>query len=57
MRKLRILVAVHETLIPPDSLEGRTEQEIDEWRTEYDVVSTFKKAGHDVQVLGVLRKP
>ena len=54
MRKLRILVAVHETLIPPDSLEGRTEQEIDEWRTEYDVVSTFKKAGHDVQCVGIL---
>ena len=54
MRKLRILVAVHETLIPPDSLEGHTEHEIDEWRTEYDVVSTFKKARHEVQCVGIL---
>ena len=28
MKKLRILVAVHETLIPPDSLEGHTQSEI-----------------------------
>ncbi len=54
MKKLRILVAVHATLIPPDSLEGRDEREIDEWRTEYDVVSHLKAAGHDVQCLGVL---
>lgn len=54
MKKLRVLVAVHETLIPPDSLDGYSEQEIDEWRTEYDVVSTFRKAGHEVQCVGIL---
>ncbi len=54
MKKLRVLVAVHETLIPPDSLAGYTEQEIDEWRTEYDVVSTFRRAGHEVQCVGIL---
>lgn len=54
MKKLRILVAVHETLIPPDSLEGHTEKEIDEWRTEYDVVSHLKRAGHEVRCLGLL---
>ena len=51
MKKLRILVAVHETLIPPDSLEGHTEKEIDEWRTEYDVMSTLRAMGHDVELL------
>lgn len=54
MRKLRILVAVHESLIPPDSLEGREQREIDEWRTEYDVVSHLKKVGHDVRCIGLL---
>ncbi len=54
MKKLRILVACHETLIPPDSLEGHTEKEIDEWRTEYDVVSHLKRAGHEVRCLGLL---
>jgi D-alanine-D-alanine ligase len=54
MKKLRILVAVHETLIPPDSLDGHTQSEIDEWRVEYDVVSHLKSAGHEVRCLGVL---
>jgi D-alanine-D-alanine ligase len=54
MKKLRILVAVHETLIPPDSLAGHTQSEIDEWRVEYDVVSHLKSAGHEVRCLGVL---
>ena len=48
MRKMRTLVVMHETLVPPESLEGRTEKEIEEWRTEYDVISHLKKAGHEV---------
>jgi D-alanine-D-alanine ligase len=54
MRKLRTLVVVHSSLIPPDSLEGFSEKQIDEWRTEYDVVSALRAAGHEVQILGVL---
>jgi D-alanine-D-alanine ligase len=54
MKKLRLLVAVHETLIPPDSLAGYEQREIDEWRTEYDVVSHLRKAGHDVRCIGLL---
>src|SRR6202046_4568089 len=53
MRKLRALVLVHSTLVPPDSLKGSTEKEIDEWRTEYDVISHLKAAGHEVMPLGV----
>src|SRR5207248_9879463 len=44
---------LHPDLMPPDSLEGRTEQEIHKWKTEYDVVSTLRQAGHDVRPLGV----
>ena len=43
MKRLRTLVVVHSTLVPPDTLEGHSEKEIEEWRTEYDVVSTLKK--------------
>jgi len=50
---MRTLVVVHATLIPPESLDGFTEKEIDEWRTEYDVISALRKAGHDVRCLGV----
>lgn len=54
MKKLRALVVVHASLVPPESLEGHTEKEIEEWRTEYDVATTLRKAGHEVRCLGVL---
>jgi len=54
MRKQRALVVVHASLVPPDSLEGHSDKEIDEWRTEYDVTSTLKARGHEVRCLGVL---
>jgi len=52
-KKLRVLVLVHEDLVPPDSIEGLTPKEIAPWRTEWDVISTIKKMGHDVYPLGV----
>jgi D-alanine-D-alanine ligase len=54
MKKLRVLVVVHASLVPPDSLDGFTPQEIDEFRTEYDVITTLRAMGHEVQCLGVL---
>jgi D-alanine-D-alanine ligase len=54
MKTQRALVVVHASLVPPDSLEGHEEKDIDEWRTEYDVVSTLKSAGHTVRCIGVL---
>jgi D-alanine-D-alanine ligase len=53
MKRLRVLVLMHPDLVPPDSLEGRSEKEIFEWKTEYDVVSTLRAAGHEVRPLGV----
>lgn len=53
VRKLRVLMLTHEDLVPPDTLEGRSEKEILEWRTEFDVVQTLRKLGHDVRVLGL----
>jgi D-alanine-D-alanine ligase len=52
-RKLRVVVLMHPSLVPPDSLEGFTEQESYEWKTEYDVVSTLRELGHEVKPLGV----
>jgi len=54
MKRLRALVVMHASLVPPENLEGRNEKEINEWRTEYDVTSTLRKNGHDVRCLGVL---
>ena len=53
MKRLRVLVLVHPDLIPPESSKGYTEQEKNVWKTEYDVVSTLRTAGHEVRPLGV----
>jgi len=53
VKSLRILALMHPQLVPPDSLEGHEEKEINIWKTEFDVVSTLRKAGHEVQPLGV----
>jgi D-alanine-D-alanine ligase len=53
MKKQRALVLVHESLVPPDSLEGYSEKQIDEWRTEYDVMAQLRAAGHEVKPLGL----
>jgi len=52
MRRLRILVLMHKDLVPPDQLNGQDLQAV-EWKTEYDVVSTLRKSGHEVIALGV----
>src|SRR6202451_1282826 len=54
MKKQRVLVVLHSSLVPPDTLDGRTEKEIAEWRTEFDVISTLKARGHEVLSVGVL---
>ncbi len=51
--KLRVLALVHRHLIPPDELPEGTNLESAPWRTEYDVISTLKLMGHEVQTLGV----
>ncbi len=53
MKKLRVLVLVHEDLVPPDDVTGVPESELDVYRTEFDVVSTLRDFGHTVQPLGL----
>jgi len=50
---LRIMVLMHEDLVPPDSLRGVDKAEKALIKTEFDVSSTLKKIGHEVQNLGV----
>jgi len=54
MKRSRVLVVLHPSLMPPDSLEGQDPKAIDEWRTEFDVIQTLKASGHEVRALGVL---
>ena len=53
MRRLRVLVLMHPDFMPPESTDGYSTQEINVWKTEFDVVSTLRAAGHDVRPLGV----
>jgi D-alanine-D-alanine ligase len=53
MKRLRVLVLLHPDLMPPESSKGYSEQEINAWKTEYDVVHTLRAAGHEVRPLGV----
>lgn len=52
-RRLRVLVITHETLVPPDDLSGYSDQQIEEFKAEYDVVKALRDLGHDVHVLGL----
>jgi D-alanine-D-alanine ligase len=52
MKKLRLLALMDEALVPPDEVEGVDVSEV-EWKTEFDVVSTLRELGHEVQCLGV----
>ena len=53
MKKLRILVLVHPDLVPPDVASSLSTKEAFDIKTEADVISTLRKLGHDVHVLGV----
>ena len=53
MKPLRIVVLMHESLVPPESMEGFSDKEVGEWKTEFDVVSTLRQMGHDARPLGV----
>ncbi len=53
MKKLRVLVLVHPTLVPPESLVGQSKDDIFRWKTEYSVVQTQRAMGHEARPLGV----
>lgn len=53
MRKLRVLALVRSGHVPPDSLEGCSESELDNLKAEFDVVATLRDMGHEVRPLGV----
>jgi len=52
MKRLRILVLMHKDLVPPDHPNGHDLKNV-EWKTEFDVVNTLRKLGHEVFPLGV----
>jgi D-alanine-D-alanine ligase len=53
MKKLRILVLMHESLVPPESADTMTVEELQDFKTEYDVLSTLQNMGHEARPLGL----
>ena len=43
LRRLRVLALMHESLVPPDDAKG-VDLEAAEWKTEYGVVTTLRRA-------------
>src|SRR3989442_13112744 len=52
-KKLRIIVLMHQDLVPPETLDGLSDKEKIEIKTEFDVTSTLKKMGHEVYAVGL----
>ncbi len=53
MKKLRVTVLMDEELVPPESIEGVSDREMLNWKTEYDVLVTLRDLGHHAEPLGV----
>src|SRR5688572_17943332 len=53
MRKLRVLVAMHDVLVPPADAEKLPASATWDYQMELDVVRTLTALGHEVHALGV----
>lgn len=53
MTKRRVLVLVREGLIPPEDVKGMSEEEIDPFRMELNVLNALEALGHETKVIGV----
>jgi D-alanine-D-alanine ligase len=53
MKKLRVLMLMHEGCVPPDSIEGVSDEDMAAWKTEYDVKVSLHTLGHEVIPLPV----
>lgn len=52
MKRQRIQILMHEHLVPPDDASAKN-REGAPWMTEFDVVTTLRELGHEVEVLPV----
>jgi D-alanine-D-alanine ligase len=52
-KKLKVLVLMHEDLVPPADISGLSDKQLADFRTEYDVIAGLEELGHEVHRLGV----
>jgi D-alanine-D-alanine ligase len=53
MNRYRVLMMVHEALVPPKDVSTLSEGEIDKFRTEHNALTALANLGHDVRVIGI----
>ena len=53
MRRLRVIVLMHEDLVPPDDPSALSPEKQAEIQCEWDVVRTLRASGHEVVSLGL----
>ena len=53
MKRLRVMVLMHEDLVPPQTLDGLDPKERELVKTEFEVVQALRDARHEVFQLGV----
>jgi len=52
-RRLRVLVLMHRDFVPPESLKGLSDAQVDRIKSEIDVTEALRLLGHEVHELGV----
>lgn len=53
LKRRRVIVLVHQSLIPPDEISGLTPEQVAPFKTEFDVREGLCALGHDVLMVGV----
>ena len=53
MKKLNVAVIMLKDFVPPDSIEGLTNEQIAPFKTEFDVTCAIEELGHDAHILAV----
>jgi len=53
LKRQRIIVLVHESLIPPEDITKLSEAEVEPFKTEYDVREGLRWLGHEVLMVGL----
>ena len=52
MKKRRVMVLMHDYMVPPEDVSGHDLMSVP-WKTEHDVMVTLHELGHDVRPVGV----
>lgn len=53
MKKLRVLMVMHEDMVPADDISGKSDPRLAKCQTEYDVKMALLKLGHEVKMVGI----